>query len=206
MTAILFLDVDGVLNTHAGWRAGHDGLRSLDPGPVARLNGLCARTGCRVVVSSTWRGGPYRGPDGCRARLRALGVRVRFHRDWRTGRDRSRIRGREIAAWLAAHPEVTAYAIVDDDGDMLPDQMPRLVQTGYELGLEAAHAERLAALLATQRSLASPSCTAASTASPRPSVSRPCSLVSYRLAGSPRRSTRTVLRCVPTITRTTTST
>jgi hypothetical protein len=33
------------------------------------------------------------------------------------------IRGEEIKAWLHQHPEVTRYAIVDDDSDMLPEQV-----------------------------------------------------------------------------------
>jgi hypothetical protein len=33
-----------------------------------------------------------------------------------------RSRGEEIAAWLAAHPEVELYAILDDHSDMLPHQ------------------------------------------------------------------------------------
>lgn len=155
MTRILFLDVDGVLNTHDGWEAGHHGHDSLDPGPVARLNRLCARTGCRIVVSSTWRIGPYRGPDGCRANLRRMGVTGPFHRNWRT-RDRAlndeltyedRPRGKQIRDWLLAHPEVTAYAIVDDDSDMLPEQMPRYVKTQFKDGLQDVHADRLVALL-----------------------------------------------------------
>lgn len=147
MTRVLFLDIDGVLNTHSAWRKGFNGHRDCDPDAMRRLNALCVRTGCRVVVSSTWRIGFYRGKDGCRAHLRRLGFRGRFHRDWRTGHDPSRVRGTEIAAWLAAHPGVAGYAIVDDDSDMLPEQMPRFVQTGYELGLEDTHVERLAALL-----------------------------------------------------------
>ncbi|MEE7440909.1 HAD domain-containing protein [Methylobacterium oryzae] len=155
MSPILFLDVDGVLNTHDGWAAGHDGHDSLDPGPVARLNALCHRTGCRIVVSSSWRGGPYRGPKGCRAILRRLGVTGPFHRDWRT-RDwrpadgwgwECKVRGKQIADWLAAHP-ATAYAIVDDDSDMLPEQMPRYVKTHFKDGLQDVHIERLIALLA----------------------------------------------------------
>ncbi|MBI1689483.1 HAD domain-containing protein [Methylorubrum sp. DB1722] len=156
MTRILFLDVDGVLNTHAGWEAGHNGHDSLDPGPVARLNALCARTGCRIVVSSTWRHGPYRGPAGCRATLRRMGLTGRFHRDWRTRgwveadglRCEDWPRGKQIRDWLAAHPETAAYAIVDDDSDMLPEQLPRFVKTRFKDGLQDEHADRLAALLA----------------------------------------------------------
>ncbi len=111
---------------------------------MANLNALWAHTRCQVV-SSTWRLGPYRGPDGCRAHLRRLGFRGRFHRDWRT-RDQvesdgrgyeDRPRGKQIRDWLVVHPGVPTYAIVDDDSDMLHEQMPRYVKTGYELGLGA---------------------------------------------------------------------
>lgn len=44
-------------------------------------------------------------------------------------------RGHEIAHWLAAHPEVTTWAIVDDDSDMLPEQRHRFVQTDFSDGL-----------------------------------------------------------------------
>jgi hypothetical protein len=47
-------------------------------------------------------------------------------------------RGHEIKAWLDDHIEVTHYAIVDDDCDMLPEQKPQFVQTFYEDGLTFA--------------------------------------------------------------------
>jgi hypothetical protein len=35
---------------------------------------------------------------------------------------RGRLRGEEIETWLAVHPEVKVYAILDDENDMLAHQ------------------------------------------------------------------------------------
>ena len=103
-------------------------------------------------MSSTWRRGDFRGPNSCAGILTQYGVWPRFHRDWRTpdlGPDFSR--GEEITSWLRLNP-VDAFAIVDDESDgieagLLPEQLPRFVQTTFEQGLTEAHAERLIALL-----------------------------------------------------------
>lgn len=141
---VLFLDIDGVLNSHRSCFAlggiSHDaspsGLTQFDPIALAMVQGLCRGAGLSVVLSSTWR----------------------IHRDWRDLGpqlglpiiDRtprlSGVRGTEIKAWLDANPGVESYAIVDDDSDMLEDQMPRFVQTRGTEGLLFADVEALAAL------------------------------------------------------------
>lgn len=45
------------------------------------------------------------------------------------------VRGHEIQAWLDKHPEVEKYAILDDDSDMLPEQMPNFFKTTFQNGL-----------------------------------------------------------------------
>ncbi|SFM96894.1 HAD domain-containing protein [Methylobacterium pseudosasicola] len=151
MTPILFLDVDGVLNCKRTFTERGEPLWRVDADKVGLLNEVAKRTGCRVVVSSTWRKGKDRGPEGCRAILRARGVRVPFARVWRTPNSRDGIRGGEIAEWLLRHGS-PSYAIVDDDSDMLPEQMPRFVKTTFEQGLTREHADRLIALLSASRS------------------------------------------------------
>ena len=54
-------------------------------------------------------------------------------------------RGMEIQEWLDRHPEVTHYAIVDDNADMLPHQW--LFQTTFERGLTAEITEAIIAHL-----------------------------------------------------------
>jgi hypothetical protein len=56
-------------------------------------------------------------------------------------------RGSEIAEWLSRHPEVDRYAIVDDDSDMLPEQVPFFVQTSFETGMTDEHAAKLIEVL-----------------------------------------------------------
>nr|WP_274382741.1 HAD domain-containing protein [Methylorubrum extorquens] len=144
----MFLDVDGVLNADRtpAWR-GRDIVWRVEAACVGYLNEVLDRTGATVVVSSAWRIGPHRGPEGCRAMLRERGVRARFHRDWRTKRMWGGPRGDEIAEWLSRHPEVTSWAIVDDDSDLLPGQRARFVQTSGFDGLTRSKAELLVAIL-----------------------------------------------------------
>jgi hypothetical protein len=147
---VLFLDVDGVLNHRAVFLPSRGGS-PLDEAAIARLRRVIERTGCKVVLSSTWRM-LERHVD----RLREAGGFPSPHQDWRTielpievrnGVVVTRQRGEEIAEWLSRHPEVERYAIIDDDGDMLPGQLPFFVQTTFETGLTDEHAERLVAIL-----------------------------------------------------------
>lgn len=156
MTApVLFLDVDGVLN-HRGVFSPDIGPDPLCPKAVDRLCKMVSATGSKVVLSSTWRLG---GKASRHVRkLQMSGVLDSAHGDWRTVDlpckfvnglvivDDPR-RGREIAEWLSRHPEVTTYAIVDDDGDMLPEQAKVFVQTSFDTGLLDEHVEQLTAIL-----------------------------------------------------------
>ncbi|ACK82502.1 HAD domain-containing protein [Methylorubrum extorquens] len=172
MSAVLFLDIDGVLNSRDCWASLTGQRYKIDRTKVALLNEVVAATGCKVVVSSTWRKGAWSGPQGCRAILRYYGVRARFPRDWRTielpgpaegdaaawlrwSAEHTRVRGEEIADWLSRNGS-PAYAIVDDDSDMLPEQMPRFVQTSFEHGLTREHADRLIALLSPEPTTSEP--------------------------------------------------
>ena len=151
MTRVLFLDVDGVLNYRALFKARFDGPR-LCSKAVARLRQVIARTGAQTVLSSTWR------LDNAHMALMRAGGFPCPHEDWRTIQVPVRFenglvvfeppyRGREIAEWLSRHPEVERYAIVDDDDDMLPEQLPYFVKTSFDDGLLSEHVERLVELL-----------------------------------------------------------
>jgi hypothetical protein len=151
MKKILFLDVDGVLNHRACFSPSRGGS-PLCPHAIARLQTVVEKTGCRVVLSSTWRTLP-RFVD----RLEEQGGFPGRHEDWRTIEMpvevkngvvmTTRCRGEEIAEWLSRHPEVERFAIVDDDSDMLDAQKPHFVQTTFETGLLDEHAARLVEIL-----------------------------------------------------------
>lgn len=152
MTRVLFLDIDGVLNSHAYmqkhrafWDFG-DAPSMLDPDACARLERVLAATGAAVVISSSWRIctslADIRGAIHSRG---APSARVigKTPNPWTGSR-----RGHEIQRWLDAHDDIDSFAIVDDDADM-EHLRGRLVQTHIADGLQDAHVEALVAMLAS---------------------------------------------------------
>jgi hypothetical protein len=129
---VLFLDVDGVLNSHrtavglGGIPHTFDaaGLAMFDMVAVNLLRGLCAAGDVKVVLSSSWR-----LMHDYRELGRALNLPIIDQTPRLVGS-----RGKEIAAWLEANT-VKTYAILDDDSDMLAEQKPFFVQTWHEEGL-----------------------------------------------------------------------
>jgi hypothetical protein len=130
---VLFLDIDGVLNSHRSVVAlngyphsvtdAH--LPKFDMIAVSLVRGLCEAAGIQIVLSSSWRNDPDWHEIGP-----ALGLPIIDRTPSLLGP-----RGKEIAAWLENRPEVLHYAIVDDDSDMLPEQRPFFVKTQHEDGL-----------------------------------------------------------------------
>lgn len=130
---VLFLDVDGVLNTSKS-----RSLFSLSKPRLRLLEEIVKDSGCEIVLSSTWRKDKeafkhlthvlsYRD-------LKIIGVTPVIH---------NKIRGEEIAAYLAEHPDVTKYAILDDNSDMLNDQLRNFFQTDMDYGLTKTIAYRV---------------------------------------------------------------
>lgn len=146
MPPVLFLDMDGVvLSGQELWRTHNNRYVPLEK--IALVRSVCEQTGAVVTVSSTWR---YSDETADLLRFHDIPL----HSDWRTPFPKQTgnviagaTRGSEIAKWLARHPEVTNYAIIDDDSDMLPEQKHRFVQTSFETGIEQQHADMLVTLL-----------------------------------------------------------
>jgi hypothetical protein len=164
---VIFLDIDGVLN-HAATRSdilptsGEPLPIPIAPACMTRLNRLIAETGAKIVISSSWR---------LFARWQDLGPALVRHglvgevigetpdlvndaiwlANWhaREGAPFSYEkleRGWEIGEWLAAHPEVTAFVILDDCSDM-DELKPWLVLTHPCDGLDDPDVERAKWLL-----------------------------------------------------------
>lgn len=133
---VLFLDVDGVLNTKGSFRVvqPESDVFKLDMFLVDRLKKVVRDTGCELVLSSAWR-----CFDGGREFLeRTLGVYFLSETERFNG-----CRGEEIQAWLKDRTGVTRYAIVDDDGDMLENQLRNFFQTDPDYGLTDTIAYRI---------------------------------------------------------------
>jgi len=153
---VLFLDIDGVLNTSEWLKDRVKGtedrdayyLSMIDPAAVGLLNQVLERTGCEVVLSSTWRIAHERpamqrlleikGFNGAildytpRKGTEAIPIRRKPGGPWVNAKFSEYVdRGYEIHAWLEKHPEVTSFAILDDESDMA-HLKHRLVQTSFQ--------------------------------------------------------------------------
>lgn len=147
---VIFLDVDGVLNSHyfatkvfkdCGARVFREGL--LDKRAIACLKQIVDQTGAIIVLSSTWRKIPE-----ARALLveQLLERNLIIHSDTP---DAGKRRGDDISAWFEQHKDidVESYVILDDDNDM-NEHVSHLVQTSYYfLGLEAKHVQQAVNIL-----------------------------------------------------------
>ncbi len=150
---IVFLDIDGVLNSvrtafATGGYPHHfspSDLCKFDPIAVGLMRKLCQLAPCEIVISSTWRLHYSANEIGQALDLPVIGCTP-------TGQNRlgrKAIRGQEIADWLRDHAEVTHYAIIDDDIDMLPDQQKNFVHIDGTEGLLLAHVLKAAKILET---------------------------------------------------------
>ncbi len=133
---VIFLDIDGVLNsTRSAVGLGNyphsldaKGLALFDPVAVGIVKRLCSETGAKVVISSTWRRQFLHGQIGEALGLPTIGSTPVHH---------DQPRGVEINAWLSAH-DCDRYVILDDDGDMLLEQRPNFVHVDNWIGLSYA--------------------------------------------------------------------
>jgi hypothetical protein len=120
---VIFLDIDGVLNCRKTPNP-RKFPYIIDDGLLARFRQLLERTGASVVLSSTWR---Y-DPAGIFSAKRYGVPFIDITPDMLGG-----ARSKEIVAWLWNHPEVTRYAVIDDEDDEL-DELP-LFQPSSRIGL-----------------------------------------------------------------------
>lgn len=120
---VLFLDIDGVVNCEKTFQR-HRGVIGIDPYMAFLVGKIVLDTGCKVVLSSSWRHGKM-GMDEVERQVVPLLDRTPDSSDG--------FRGGEIMAWLKEHPEVARYAILDDDSDFFPDQP--LFKTSWKEGI-----------------------------------------------------------------------
>ena len=140
---VIFLDIDGVLNSIDSMVAYHylkipQRSRELDLISIGLLKALCDKTEAKICISSTWRIGrtvqdfidifqSYGWEDspiiGMTPIMRSHGI----------------YRGHEIQHWLDEHPEVENYVILDDDSDMLEPQFGNFVSISSVNGFRSKH-------------------------------------------------------------------
>lgn len=155
---VIFLDIDGVLNSaayQAEW--GGDPPSNVDETRMPLLCRVLEETGAVIVLSSSWR--RLWHPDPA---LRAPGwkaVGESFDRYGvevfdRTPDYEGNNRDREVRDWLTAHgDEVESFVVLDDYGYGWGDLSDRLVQTSYYRGrgLTEDHVKEAIALLGGEK-------------------------------------------------------
>jgi hypothetical protein len=136
---VLFLDIDGVINTVGGelglrYCYGIDPMEEspnkysipFDPACLYYLRTIVEDTKCKIVISSTWRHGEtvetmqewFKCPVIKNAIIdKTPSFTSLSHPELKDRKGRVQ-RGEEIKWWLDQHPEVTRYAVLDDDTDM----------------------------------------------------------------------------------------
>ena len=136
---MLFLDIDGVLNSERYYWTVCDRLPSactsqdIDPDAVAHLNRIIDQSNCEVVLSSAWRG--VGKTASVEAMLRERGFAHRLHAS-------------TPQLYAARHKEIweivkasnpSRFVVLDDDADAWTPTFAScggfLVQTNFRIGL-----------------------------------------------------------------------
>lgn len=151
---IIFLDVDGVLNSEEDYlSASSEELSRMScevfNRPLKLLKQIIDKTGAEVVISSSWRMTLFRGTAVLYNKLinkldefdiKPIGVTPLLPEE-------NKQRGDEICAWLKSNCNVTHFIILDDDSDMCEFTKTNLIQTTYEYGLREEHVEKAIKIL-----------------------------------------------------------
>lgn len=156
---IVFLDIDGVLNSDKFYRRrGEPDFKSedeppyplseFDPESVGLLNKIINETNASIVVSSSWRIG--RSIEELKELFNSVGIEGEIIGKTPSSLPRSKygetVRGDEIKLWLSIfegsfntenfkNKGTVNYVILDDDNDMLPEQRDNFFRTDFMLGL-----------------------------------------------------------------------
>lgn len=163
-TPILFLDIDGVLNS-GDWYTIRNrfetppegiGVRDwadIDPTATKRLNRIVDETGCFIVLSSTWR--QLKSLKYMRNLLSRRGLREpkrlidKTPDGWRHEKPplwEPVQRGKECLLWREQTGHAGLFCALDDDGDF-DDMIDYLVQTNNRTGLLDSHVDEVIAML-----------------------------------------------------------
>ena len=168
---IIFLDIDGVLNSEKWYQERFDinlktyPICEFDPLTIEQLNLLTDKTNAKIVISSTWRMG--RTIDELKNIFKKVGIKGEIIgvTPYLTFNDGYGVeRGNEIKRWIdlncvrwwdkifdekEKNITLESYVILDDDPDMLLEQKDNFVRTSWRDGLTALHTRKAIKILNT---------------------------------------------------------
>ena len=164
MRKVIFLDIDGVLNTK-WWYTQMDRYTpkdkygyAFDPNAVANLKRIIDETGADIVISSSWKSfGLSELEEMWQDRAlpgKLIGITPNSVSDemlLNADLDHMElfsIRGMEIKEWLSKHgKKVSHYVIIDDMDNMLQEQQPHFVWIDPEVGITEGNAAQAIMIL-----------------------------------------------------------
>ena len=166
MRKVIFLDIDGVLNTEQQHRRFYTEQTNpideygllFDPDAVASLTKIIDQTGADIVISSSWK---FWGLSRMRQMWedrklpgKIIGITPDTVSDEMLltanldEMENFALRGSEIKEWLSMHgKKVSQYAIIDDVDSFLPEQRPYYVEVSPITGITEEDAERVIKIL-----------------------------------------------------------
>ena len=158
MIKVIFLDIDGVLNSEdlaqrrveERKKEYNAGLYTfIDEKAVKIVTDICEKYNVGLVISSSWRSTTVEQTkrdfsDPCYALLHPIipyicgcTPKLGFSID----------RGFEIEKYLMDNPDIKEYVILDDDSDMLECQENNFIQTSWLHGLTEEHVPEIKRIL-----------------------------------------------------------
>lgn len=147
-TALIFLDIDGVLNGH---QFSDDAQSCLtDAACVSRLNRILDRVECEIVISSAWRYMIHGGAMtvlGFQYMLRTHGMRCVNLIGVTETDEVTETRGEQIRQWKRANGGGRRYVVLDDMDDGISERGLNAVFTNGAVGLTDSDVERAIAIL-----------------------------------------------------------
>ena len=166
MRKVIFLDIDGVLNTEQhrklcrkkGIAYSDENGDTFDPVAVANLSKIIDETGADIVISSSWKfWGLLKLWEMWKNRKlpgKVIDVTPDTEEDEillnadLSEMERIALRGYEIKEWLSFHgKKVSRYAIIDNVDSFLPEQQPHFVQVCPITGITVEDAEKVIKVL-----------------------------------------------------------
>lgn len=133
---IMFLDIDGVLNSsrtalaYSGYGSMYRGDdKKLDPVALKLIQNLSRQHHLATVISSSWRIG-YKAKDFDFLDLNVVDCTPSL----------SDCRGSEIKKWIdeCSYDNISKYVIIDDSSDMLNEQLQNFVRVNPHFGFSHA--------------------------------------------------------------------
>ena len=143
---VIFLDVDGVLNSDRTTRKTKTGYLFVSSSRIKNLKKIINETGSKIVLSSTWRyerDEPKYNPDFLELKQELLRYGIKFYGF--TPVLPTFHRGLEINQWLSEHTEVSNFVILDDE-NIKPNES-HWVKTSMSKGLGKEETEQAIKIL-----------------------------------------------------------